>query len=149
MSYRPYVWQMVKEAMDNIGEKATYSEIKKYIHSKYDNVNDNTINCQIIVCTVNHRTRIHYPENKKSRIANTKYDYLYTIGRGEVEKYRPDKHGIWEIKEDETGKLIVALRENVNEKIENTNKNGIFEKKKRWSIHFHLKSILEILLYRT
>lgn len=115
MADKPYVWEMVKKAMDSIGDKATYSEIRKYIHDKYDGVNDNTITCQIIVCTVNHATRIHYPENKKPRIANGKYDFLYTTGRGQVERYNTEKHGIWEIKEDETGKLIVSEKEEIIE----------------------------------
>ena len=105
---RPYVWQMIKEAVENLGGKATYSEIKEYIKNKYGEVNENTINAQIIVCTVNHPSRVHYPENKKPRIANTKYDFLYSIGRGVVELYDPEKHGVWEIKKDEYGKLIVV-----------------------------------------
>lgn len=117
MADKPYVWQMIKEAMDNIGDKASYSHIKKYIHSKYGEVNDSTITCQIIVCTVNHPSRIHYPENSKSRISDTKYDFLYTIGRGEVERYNPERHGIWEIKEDETGKLIIAEKNDVKHDI--------------------------------
>jgi len=32
------------------------------------------MNCQIIVCTVNHPSRIYYPENKKPRVATLKYD---------------------------------------------------------------------------
>ncbi|NFH70596.1 DUF91 domain-containing protein [Clostridium botulinum] len=117
MAEKPYVWQMIKEAMDKIGGKASYSDIRKYIHSKYGEVNDNTITCQIIICTVNHSSRIHYPENDKSRIADTKYDFLYTIGRGQVERYSPEKHGIWEIKEDETGKLIVAEKNDIKHDI--------------------------------
>ena len=70
-----------REAMDNIGEKATYTDIKKFIHNKYDEVNDNTITCQIIVCTVNHNTRIHYPENKKPKI-NNKTLKLYVNDNG-------------------------------------------------------------------
>jgi RecB family endonuclease NucS len=108
MNNKPYVWEMVKEAVQHLGNKTIYSEIKNYIKSKYGEVNESTITCQIIVCTVNHATRIHYPENKKPRIANTKYDFLFTTGRGQVEVYDPNKHGIWEIKKDESGKLIVA-----------------------------------------
>jgi len=72
MSTKPYVWQMVKEAVQNLGGKATYSEIKDYIRNKYGAVNESTINCQIIVCTVNHPSRIHYPENKKPRVATAR-----------------------------------------------------------------------------
>jgi hypothetical protein len=43
---------MIKEAVENLGGKATYSEIKDYIRNKYGEVNESTINCQIIVCTV-------------------------------------------------------------------------------------------------
>ncbi|MFZ2070387.1 MAG: endonuclease NucS domain-containing protein [Halobacteriota archaeon] len=109
---KPYVWQMIKEAVENLGGKATYSEIKDHIRNKYGDVNESTINCQIIVCTVNHPSRIHYPENKKPRIANSKYDFLFSTGykyrRGEVELYDPEKHGTWEIRKDEYGKLMVA-----------------------------------------
>ncbi|MHA1265556.1 MAG: endonuclease NucS domain-containing protein [Candidatus Helarchaeota archaeon] len=103
-----YVWQMVKEAIENLDGKATYSQIKDYIKNKFGNVNENTITCQIIVCTVNHTSRVHYPENKKPRIANTKYDFLFSTGRGQVELYSPEKHGTWEIRKDDFGKLIVA-----------------------------------------
>jgi hypothetical protein len=53
MDTKPYVWQMIKETVENLGGKATYSEIKDYIRNKYGEVNESTINCQIIVCTVN------------------------------------------------------------------------------------------------
>ena len=115
MAERPFVWQMIKEAMDNIGDKATYADIKHYIHNKYENVNDSTITCQIIVCTVNHNTRIYYPENSKPRVANSQYDLLYTVGRGQIERYDPKKHGIWEIKKDETGKLTVSRKDGLGE----------------------------------
>ena len=112
MNTKPYVWQMIKEAVDSLGGKATYSEIKDHIRNKYGEVNESTINCQIIACTVNHPSRIHYPENKKPRVANTKYDFLFSTGykyrRGEVELYNPEKHGTWEIRKDEYGKLTVA-----------------------------------------
>ena len=61
MNTKPYVWQMIKKTVVSLGGKATYLEIKDYIKSKYGEVNENTINCQIIVCTVNHPLRIHYP----------------------------------------------------------------------------------------
>lgn len=112
MNVKPYVWEMIKEAVENLGGKATYSEIKDYIRNKYGKVNENTINCQIIVCTVNHPSRIHYPENKKPRVANSKYDFLFSTGykyrKGEVELYDPQKHGTWEIRKDEYGKLRIA-----------------------------------------
>ena len=108
MNEKTYVWQMIKEAVKNLGGKTSYPGIKNYIHEKYGEVNESTINCQIIVCTVNHPSRVHYPENKKPRIANSKYDFLFSTGRGKVELYNQEIHGIWEIRKDDYGKLIVA-----------------------------------------
>lgn len=108
MNSRPYVWQMIKEGVESLGGKATYSEIKDYIRERYGEVNESTINCQIIICTVNHPSRIHFPENTKPRIANSKYDFLFSTRRGRVELYDPEKHGMWEIRRNEYGKLIVA-----------------------------------------
>ncbi len=108
----PYVWQMIKKAAENLGEQFSNTDIKNYILEKYGDININTIDTQIIVCTVNHDSRIHNQENKKPRIANSKYDFLYRIekGKGELELYDPGKHGIWEIREHESGKLKVARK---------------------------------------
>lgn len=116
MARRPYIWEMVKEAVNSLNGKASYSEIRDYIKNHYEDVNENTITAQTIVCTVNHNSRVHYPENTKHRIADAKYDFLYTTGRGQVELYDPEKHGIWEISEDDYGKLIV--REQLKESTE-------------------------------
>ena len=104
---RPYVWQMIKEAVENLNGKASYREIKNYIKEKWGEVNSVTITDQIQVLTVNHKSRIHYPENHKARLTNTNspYDLLYTTGRGQVLKYDITKHGIWEIYKDENNKL--------------------------------------------
>lgn len=100
---KPFVWQMINEAINNLNGKASYSEIKKYINDKWQNVNESTINAQIIVLSVNQPSRIHYPENKKPRITNSQYDILYSTGRGQVVKYNPEEHGLWEIFKNEFG----------------------------------------------
>jgi len=106
---RPFVWQMVREAVENLGGRASYTDIISYIKSKYGDVNENTIRCQIIICTVNHPSRVYYPENHKPRDCSTlshRMDFLFSIGRGEVVFYDPKKHGQWSIiKQD--GKLRV------------------------------------------
>lgn len=119
MGKKPFVWQMIKEAIEELGGTAYYSDIKTYIWNKFGDVNEGTINAQIVVCTVNHPSRIHYPENKKPRSSDAQYDFLFTVGRGHVETYEPSKHGYWEIREDEYGKLTVAkAREDLFEDIE-------------------------------
>lgn len=109
MSVRPPVWEMIREAIDTLPDKVlTYAQIKEYIRSKYRDVNEATVNAQILICTVNQPSRIHYPENQKPRQASSKYDFLYSIGRGTVVRYDPSQHGIWEIATNEQGKLHIA-----------------------------------------
>ncbi len=104
---KPAVWQMIKKSIEDLSGRATYPEIKKYINENWLDVNEATINAQIIVLTVNQRSRIHYPENQKPRVANGQYDLLFSIGRGNVVQYDPNEHGIWEIYKNEFGGLEV------------------------------------------
>jgi Predicted nuclease of the RecB family len=104
----PFVWQMVREAVTNLGGRASNSDIKKYIKGKYGNVNETTINCTILTCSVNKDSRINWPENNKPRLATSQYDFLYNIGRGQVELYDPAKHDKWEIRRGPDGKLRVC-----------------------------------------
>ena len=56
--------------------------------------------------------RIHYPENDKPRIANdARYDFLYMVSSGQVESYEPKLHGVWEIREDSKGNLVIVITE--------------------------------------
>lgn len=103
---RPAVWQLIAEAMQTLNEEVTYAAIKQYIWSKYPDINNSTLNCQIIACSVNHPSRIHYQENKKARQCLGPYDFLFNTGRGKVVRYDPDKHGQWEIA-DKNGGLCV------------------------------------------
>jgi len=137
MDNKPYVWQMIKEAIESLGGRATYSEIKEYIWKKYGEVNEGTITAQIAVCTVNHPSRIHYPENKKPRVANSKYDFLFTTGRGKVEIYNPEEHGIWEIRSDEYGKLVVNQAD-----LEETPESAEVEKELLFPVESHLRDFI-------
>lgn len=112
---RPYVWQMIKEAVDTLNRRLSYSDIKEYINSKWTDVNQETITAQIIVLSVNHESRIHYPENQKLRLTNSNspYDLLFNTSRGEVEKYNINRHGIWEIYKDGNEKLGIKKYEEV------------------------------------
>jgi len=104
---KPFVWQMIKEAVEKLNGRAAYSDIRSYINGKWENVNSSTITAQTIVLTVNHPSRIHYPENQKPRLSNSKYDLFFTTGRGQVVSYNPDEHGVWEIYKNDFGGLGV------------------------------------------
>ncbi len=106
---QPYVWQMVREAVEALGGQTTNVAVRDWILERYPGTNKNTIQCQIIVCTVNHSSRIHYPENQKPRQATAKYDFLYRPATGQLEFYDPEKHGMWEIYERDDGRLDVRL----------------------------------------
>jgi endonuclease len=113
---KPFVWQMIKEAVESQGNKATNIVARDWILEKYPGTSVNTILNQIIVCTVNHESRIHYRENQRPRQCNDTYDFLYRPGPGKLEMYDPRLHGMWEIAQDEHGVLQVRK---VREKMEN------------------------------
>ncbi|HET6444008.1 MAG TPA: hypothetical protein VFI27_05445 [candidate division Zixibacteria bacterium] len=112
---KPVVWKMVKEAVEYYGGEAKNADIRDFIHTRYGDVNDSTISCQILICTVNAPSRINWPENHKPRVADdSRYDFLYKIGRGHVVTYEPEKHGIWAIQLNDEGKLEVTQVESAN-----------------------------------
>lgn len=104
---KPYVWRMIREAVDN--GNSSYSEIRKFIEKNWTAVNINTITAQTVVLTVNHTSRVHYPENSRPRFTNTGsvYDYLYYTGRGSVVKYDKGIHGLYEIFNDAENTLSI------------------------------------------
>jgi len=108
MIEKPFVWQMIREAVESMGGQASNSAIKQYIKRKYSDVNENTIAAQINICSVNVQSRVHYEQNKKPRKADSRYDFLFNVGRGRVELYDPVKHGVWKIGEGGNSELIVA-----------------------------------------
>ena len=100
------IWKMVEDAANNLGSSFANKEIKDYILNKYGDVNKSTIQCMIYTVTVNNPSRINWGFNKKARIANSKYDFLFKNKDNSLEKYDQKKHGIWEIIED-SGKLKI------------------------------------------
>lgn len=107
MLARPPVWEMIKEAVQSLGGSASHRDIIAYIHDKYGPINKSTIRCQITICSVNSPSRIYYPENSKARKCDGRYDFLYSIGRGEVTQFDPARHGKWEIASID-GKLTIV-----------------------------------------
>lgn len=104
---KPPVWKMVKEAVEALGSPTTNVMVRDWILKKYPGTNKSTIGCQTIISTVNHDSRIHYPENKKPRKCDSQYDFLYRPSSGQLEAYDPARHGLWELVEDENGRLKV------------------------------------------
>jgi len=52
---------------------------------------------------------VHYPECKRPRQCDDhRYDFLYCSGRGQLEWYRPEKHGHWSIEKDEKGLFAIC-----------------------------------------
>lgn len=108
---KPPVWRMIKEAVEALDTQVGYSDIKEYINNKWEGEKSNTVTAQIIALTVNHNSRIHYPENSKPRVTDDehRYDILFSVRRGVVEKYDPIRHGVWEIFENSKQKLAVRM----------------------------------------
>jgi len=133
---------MIREAIEALNGKATYGEIKDYIKAKFGDVNDSTITCQIIICSVNHPSRIHYPENKKPRICTSQYDFLFNTGRGKVEAYNQDTHGLWEIRVNEYGKLEVAQQGLMECEVEAEDESIITPEAFSFPMESHLRDFL-------
>lgn len=87
--YSKPVWQMVKEAVQELGE-VTAKDVRGYIKEHYpeDNVNELTISAQVIACSVNHTSAHHYPDTRR---------FLFYLGNGRFRLHNPDKDGIWEV----------------------------------------------------
>jgi len=100
---------MVREAVQALGGDTTNVAVRDWILRKYPGTNRSTIGCTIVICTVNHDSRMHYPENGKPRMANDeRYDFLFRPERGRLVWYDPAKHGVWRIVQHEDGSLGVA-----------------------------------------
>lgn len=105
---RPMIWQMIKEAVEVHGNKTDTTTVRDYVLAKYSDVNANTLLNHIILCTVNHESRVHYKENNRPRRCSDIYDILYRTSPGKIEMYDPRIHGNWEIVLDENGVLNVS-----------------------------------------
>ena len=108
MSTRPPVWQMIRDGINHVGSPTTLAAIRDCIIEKYDDVNANTINTQFKVCTVNSPSRVYHQVNENPRRCSGNYDFLFSTGRGTVALYDPSVHGEWEIRRNESGRLVVA-----------------------------------------
>lgn len=87
--YSKPVWQMVKEAAER-ADVVTAKDVKEFIKENYpdDNVNELTINAQVIACSVNHSSAHHYSDTQR---------FLFYLGNGRYRIYHPERDGIWDI----------------------------------------------------
>lgn len=113
---KPQVWQIVKEATESAGGKTSNVAVRDYALEHYPHTNPNTVQGQIVVCTVNHESRVHYPENQRPRKADTELDFLYRPGPGRLELFDPRLHGEWEIAQDPHGFVFVRKSDTAKRK---------------------------------
>jgi RecB family endonuclease NucS len=127
---------MIRDAVKALGGATSNVAVRDWILEHYPGTNPATIQAQTVVCTVNHSSRIHYPENQKPRSAVSQYDFLYRPERGKLEIYDPSHHGAWEIARTEDGALIVRL---VDQEIKGENGDG---ESKSFAAEAHLRDYL-------
>ena len=61
MVANPPIWQMVKQAVEALGGKATNLEIREYVQKRWLGVHDPSVSAHINLCTVNSTSRTQYP----------------------------------------------------------------------------------------
>lgn len=93
--YSISVIDMVREAAASFEGEFSVGDIKNYIHTRYGDVHDATINAQTIVATVNAPSRVNWAVNQNDRMCDGKYDFLYKCGRGIYTNFNSDIHGNW------------------------------------------------------
>ncbi len=98
---------MIREATESAGGKTSNVAVRDWVLEHYPQTNPNTIQGQVVVCTVNHESRVHYPENQRPRKADTEMDFLFRPAPGRLELFDPRIHGHWEIAQDPHGFLFV------------------------------------------
>ena len=61
MVANPPIWQMVKQAVEALGGKATNLEIREYVQKRWPGVHDPSVSAHISLCTVNSTSRTQCP----------------------------------------------------------------------------------------
>ncbi|MBI2184152.1 MAG: AbrB/MazE/SpoVT family DNA-binding domain-containing protein [Thaumarchaeota archaeon] len=83
--YSKPVWQMVREAIGDLGD-LTFRTATEYIDAHYpdDRVNRGTIQAQLVACSVNHPSAHHFNDPNR---------FLYYLGNGRYRQYNPGVDG--------------------------------------------------------
>jgi hypothetical protein len=106
---RPPIWRMVREAIETLDGEVSRSEIVDFVQDRYGDVNESSILTHITTCTVNAPARIHDGRNRRPRVATSRYDFLFKMDRGTLVRWDPERHGLWEIREQPDGSVVVAM----------------------------------------
>ncbi|MCK4323991.1 MAG: hypothetical protein KAW89_05625 [Armatimonadetes bacterium] len=110
----PPVRAMVREAAEALEEPFSNAEIRDFVLARWPDTNEDTLGCQIIVCTVNQRARVNWSENRRPRVADDpRYDFLYRIGRGKRVVYDAETRGTWRIARSADGDPTVVCDDDV------------------------------------
>ncbi len=136
MSSRPIVRDLVRQAVESIGGQVSVKQIKEYILSEYPEISPNTVWSNICATTVNMPSRIHHGPNIHPRKLDVHYDLLYRVGQGRFVLYDSEVHGIWEIVEDEQGRIKIAQE---GESVE-SDRNG--EESFLFALEKHLRAFI-------
>ena len=107
----PPVRQMLREAVEALGSPTTNVAVQDWIQATYPGTKWNTVQCHFISCCVNQPSRVYYPEGGRPRTCNNlQKDFLYRPARGVLERYDPEKHGIWMIEQDAEGQWVIRQK---------------------------------------
>lgn len=109
VEHHPPVRQMIREAVEALGSPTTNVAVRDWIEAQYPGTNRGTIQCHLMICCVNQPSRVSYTQNQQPRMAtDPRYDFLFSQGRGQLEWYRPERHGLWSIEQDDEDVLAIC-----------------------------------------
>lgn len=66
-SQGPLLRQMVEQAIDALGGETTRAGLIAWILEHFPDANPGSVHATTSLCTVNLKTRLHYPENQRAR----------------------------------------------------------------------------------
>jgi len=95
---------MIEEAMNKLGE-ITAKDAKDYIRENYpkDNVNESTLNAQVIAASVNHSSTHYY---------SVSHRFLFYLGNGRFRRYDAKSDGLWEITPEGAREIAEEIKTN-------------------------------------
>lgn len=107
--YGIQAWRWVLAAVHALGGVATKEEIERFILDAVPSFNTNNTDAELQLLTVNHNSRGNHGPNTKSRRTDgySPYDALFQDRRIDdiyYELYDPERHDVWALTPDASGK---------------------------------------------